>query len=289
MKVTLVSWTPEPERIIAAAAILCYQRATPDEAWEQAANKKRQETLVARLIQAGHWSAVEHVNFTFGIEGISRVCSHQLVRHRIASYSQQSQRYADVGDADYFVKPPSLVELEAGESWGDHPRFEELIGQAVAYYRHVTERTKQTARRREEIYEDARFILPHAGKTNLFWTTNLRNLAQISSLRLCVLSQWEIRQVMLLCKKALMEKDFPLLAKLLVIKCIRWGYCDEGDRCCGIRPTHEAVMAVAKKYRDEVLRADRERGIKYWLRPEDEDIFDLPPRPPDTAEVEGER
>jgi len=235
LRVTLLNHTPEPERTVVAAALLCYQKGSPEEAWERAGKEKLRLRLFEELVRQGHGSTLEHPSFTFGIEGISRACSHQLVRHRLASYNQQSQRYVDVGDPDYFVKPDSLAD--------DGGRFEEVLGQTVAYYRETIERFAEKGKKGEQAQEDARYIIPNAGKTNLIWTTNLRNLLHVSHVRLCSRAQWEIRRMMHACRRA-MEGPFPLIAKYMVVKCHPYalGYCDEEFRSCGFRPLRADIV-----------------------------------------------
>ncbi len=235
MRVTLLTHTPEPERAVVAAALLCYQKGSPEEAWQRAGADKLRTRLFEELVRQGHGSTLEHPCFTFGIEGISRACSHQLVRHRLASYNQQSQRYVDVGDPNYFVKPESLED--------DGGRFEEVIGQTVTYYRETIERLKGEGKKGEQAQEDSRYIIPNAGKTNLIWTTNLRNLLHVAHVRMCMRAQWEIRQMLHECRRA-MEGPFPLIAKYMVVKChpLSMGYCDEEFRSCGFRPLREKVI-----------------------------------------------
>ena len=109
IKVKLLDYTPEPERVVAMAARLCYSAVGAEELSERLSDEKVKE-MVRKMVALGHASTIEHVSFTFGIEGVSRVLTHQLVRHRIASYSQQSQRYVDGSDFDYIL-PQSKKEL----------------------------------------------------------------------------------------------------------------------------------------------------------------------------------
>jgi len=251
LKVTLLTHTPEPERAVVAAALLCYQKGSPEEAWRRAGADKLRTRLFEELVRQGHGSTLEHPSFTFGIEGISRACSHQLVRHRLASYNQQSQRYVDVGDPDYFVKPDSLAD--------DGGRFEEVIGETVSYYRDMIERFAEKGKKGEQAQEDSRYIIPNAGKTNLIWTTNLRNLLHVAHVRMCSRAQWEIRQMLHECRRV-MEVPFPLIAKYMVVKChpLSMGYCDEEFRSCRFRPLREDVVpsdencAPGPGYREEV-------------------------------------
>src|SRR3990167_5845803 len=121
MKAVLLTHTPEPERITVAAALLCYQKGDPEEAYRKAGNAKLRDRLFNELVKQGHGSVLEHASFTFGISGISRACSHQLVRHRIGAFNQQSQRYVNIGDYEYFVVPPSL----------DEEKFKDITKQIV--------------------------------------------------------------------------------------------------------------------------------------------------------------
>ena len=235
MKVSLLAYTPEPERLVVAAALLCYQKGGPEQAYRRAGDEKLRGRLFGELVRQGHGSVLEHPSFTFGIEGISRACSHQLVRHRISAYNQQSQRYVDVGDPEYFVKPESLE--------GDGGRFEEIIGETVGYYRDIVEQFKGEGKTAEQAQEDARYILPNATMTNLIWTTNLRNLLHVCHVRMCSRAQWEIRRLVHECRRA-MEPEFPVIAKYMVVKCHpdAMGYCDEEFRSCGFRPLREDVV-----------------------------------------------
>jgi thymidylate synthase (FAD) len=235
LKVTLLAHTPEPERLVVASALLCYQKGSPEEAFRKAGKDDLRNRLFEELIRQGHGSTLEHPSFTFGIEGISRACSHQLVRHRLASYNQQSQRYVDVGDPDYFVKPESLA--------GDGGRFEQVVGETVRYYREMVDEFTSQGKKGERAQEDSRYIIPNAGKTNLIWTTNLRNLLHVSHVRLCSRAQWEIRAMMAQCRLAVAPR-FPLIAKYMVVKCHprAMGYCDEEFRSCGFRPRREDIV-----------------------------------------------
>jgi len=235
LRVSLLAHTPEPERLVVAAALLCYQKGGPEQAWERAGAEGLRRRLFEELVRQGHGSVLEHASFTFGIEGISRACSHQLVRHRISSYNQQSQRYVDVGDPGYFVKPDSLAD--------DGGRFEGVVSEAVGYYRETVERLKGGGSKAEQAQEDARYILPNAARTNLIWTTNLRNLLHVCRVRMCNRAQWEIRQLLFACRRVI-EPRFPLIGRYMVVKChpMAVGYCDEEFRSCGFRPRREDVV-----------------------------------------------
>lgn len=241
MKVVLLTHTPEPEKITTAAALLCYQKGGPEEAYKKAGNEKLRNRLFNELIRQGHGSVLEHATFTFGISGISRACSHQLIRHRMGAFNQQSQRYVNVGDEDYFVLPPSL----------DEARFREISKQIVDYYNSEVKALLARGKTAEQAQEDARFIIPNAGKTNIIWTTNLRNLIHVAHYRLCTRSQWEIRRLMGLLAKE-MEQTFPQIAQYLVPKCDFYLYCDEGQRTCGRKPLKENIASLIERHGEEL-------------------------------------
>ena len=241
MEVKLLTHTPEPERITVAAALLCYQKGTPQEAYEKAGSEKLKNRLFNELVKQGHGSVLEHANFTFGISGMSRSCSHQLVRHRMGAFNQQSQRYVHVGDYEYFVVPPSL----------DEEKFKDITKQIVDYYNSEVQNLKGKGKTAEQSQEDARFIIPNAGKTNVIWTTNLRNLIHVAHYRLCNRSQWEIRKLLGLVKKE-MQSKFPVIAQYLTPKCDFYLYCDEGQRTCGRIPVKEKIASLIEKYTSEL-------------------------------------
>ncbi|WP_432817992.1 FAD-dependent thymidylate synthase [Trichloromonas sp.] len=216
MLVQLLTHTPDPEKVVAAAARLCYSSASIDSLLEQGA--KEREAFLAKILSLGHLSVLEHVTFTFGIEGISRACSHQLVRHRIASYSQQSQRYVSLKDRLEAVVPASIAdrpELAA--------RFQGLLDEARQVYGELLEAGIPA--------EDARFVLPNATETKLVMTMNARELLHFFSLRCCRRAQWEIRALateMLFAAR----RAAPALFVDAGPGCLR-GACPEGAMTCG--------------------------------------------------------
>ncbi|MEE9202881.1 MAG: FAD-dependent thymidylate synthase, partial [Dehalococcoidia bacterium] len=177
--------------------------------------------LINRLISAGHLSPLEHASFTFSLEGISRVTSHQLVRHRLASYTQRSQRYVRMGEPK-FVTPPSLSATPELRS-----RFEDGVRAAFGLYSELVEAGVAE--------EDARYLLPSAMETEVVMTMNARELIAASALRLCPRAQWEI--VALFEEiKAETTKVASTIGNALKPKCYKLGYCDE-FRSCGLFPT----------------------------------------------------
>jgi len=190
MNVKLLSYTPEPDRVVALSARLCYSKIDISELAEKLTNEKVKE-LLDRLRRSGHLSPFEHASFTFGIEGISRVTSHQLVRHRIASYSQQSQRYVKMTKAE-FVVPPSIMKNE----------------NALELLSSVNESARSAYNRLIELgipEEDARYVLPQGVTTKIIVTMNARELLHFFNLRCCLRAQWEIRMMANLMLKEVKE------------------------------------------------------------------------------------
>ncbi len=216
MPVQLLTHTPEPEQTVAAAARLCYSAASIGHLVEK--SRTDREALLRKILSLGHFSVLEHVSFTFGVEGISRACSHQLVRHRLASYSQQSQRYVSHRERFAAVTPPSIAarpEL--------HARFEELLGQIHGVYRDLLDAGIPA--------EDARFVLPNAAETKIVVTMNARELWHFFNLRCCRRAQWEIRVLATEMLRAV-RGVAPLLFAEAGPGCLR-GACPEGEMTCG--------------------------------------------------------
>ena len=179
MEVKLITHTPDPDRTCAAAARLTHSRLTGEKLIEQMSDKDI-KMLLDGVMKLGHTSVVEHASFTFSISGISRTCSHQLVRHRIASYSQQSQRY--VKPEESFVTPPTILQKEEAKEIF----YETLINCSDAYKKLLDFGVPK---------EDARFIMPNASKTSIIVTMNARSLINFFELRLERGAQWEIREL----------------------------------------------------------------------------------------------
>ncbi|NJE84634.1 FAD-dependent thymidylate synthase [Thermococcus sp. CX2] len=221
IKVKLVNYTKKPLETVTWAALISYWDEWETEAFERMGEKDVTMHL-PKVLGYGHESILEHAVLTFSIEGISRITSHQLVRHRIASYTQQSQRYIKLNPENVeetFVIPESVKERpELYEKW------KEFMKRAIELY--------------EESYsegvhqEDARFILPQAVKTKIVVTMNLRELKHFFGLRACERSQWEIREVAWKMLKEIAKNDElrPIIkwAKLGP-RCIQLGYCPEGQ------------------------------------------------------------
>lgn len=216
MRVRLLFHTPDPEKVVYLAARLCYSKLSVSEL-EKEANHKSPVELIRRLKASGHHSVFEHATFTFSLEGISRVATHQLVRHRIASYSQRSQRYVDESAFDYVVPPSVKAKPEAKRL------FEEFVEHSREVYKRLVEMGVDR--------EDARFLLPQAVETKIIVTMNARELMHFFTLRCCNRAQWEIREV---AKKMLSEvkRVAPVLFEDAGPACLR-GPCSEGEYSCG--------------------------------------------------------
>ena len=240
LNVKLLAHTPEPERVVAAAARLCYSAVGVDALLEKS-TPERDAKFVRMLAGLGHASPIEHASFTFGIEGVSRALLAQITRHRIAAYSVQSQRYVRLDDF-HFVVPPEVESdpeakaafLTAMEEEGRHY----LNIAAALQKKHKAElmaqglEEKEAEKKAEKLAnEDARFVLPNACETKMVVTMNARSLQNFFHLRCCNRAQWEIR--------ALAEEMFKLvypIAPALFAQagppCVA-GPCPEGKMCCG--------------------------------------------------------
>ena len=216
MKVTLITHTPEPEKVIAGAAKLCYS-SSDIESLMNGLTTEKIETFIKKLTDLGHQSPLEHCSFTFGIEGISRALSHQLVRHRIASYSQKSQRYVKEGQFEYII-PPKIIENRA-----DKNVYENFMKYAQETYDYFI--------RNGIPAEDARFVLPNACDTKMILTMNARSLHNFFRHRCCNRAQWEIRE--LACEMVKLCREVaPNLFKNAGPACLT-GPCPEGKMTCG--------------------------------------------------------
>ncbi|HHU81398.1 MAG TPA: FAD-dependent thymidylate synthase [Firmicutes bacterium] len=231
MKVTLLTCTPDPDQLVAAAARLCYSGKDPA-AILQGLTADRQKELLARLRAAGHDSPLEHASFTFIITGVSRALSHQLVRHRIASYSQRSQRYVSEAGFTYVV-PPSVRRSPVAEE-----RFHHLIEEIREAYNSLVELGVP--------HEDARYLLPNACTTQLMMTMNARSLLNFLELRCCRRAQWEINCLAWKIR-SLLQDAAPLTFALAGPACLVRGKCREGKHTCGQPYTREEAERLGKE------------------------------------------
>ncbi len=252
MKVTLITHTPLPEKVIASSAKLCYSAATIDTVMDGLTDEKT-AAFVDMLGEIGHESPIEHASFTFGIEGVSRSLLAQLTRHRMASYSVQSQRYVHEAMFDYVLPPEIAAIPEAAAEYRramkeDQEHYDSLT--AILKEKHIkdmlaagmTDREAARAAEKKAI-EDARFVLPNACATKLMMTMNARSLMNFFHHRCCNRAQWEIRelaeQMFVLCYKAA-----PHLFRNAGPKCVH-GACPEGKMSCGmVKQMRERYAAI---------------------------------------------
>jgi thymidylate synthase (FAD) len=214
-EVHLIAYTPQPALVVASAAKLCYSPSAASDIFDGLDTAAVRDFL-KKLRSVGHLSPFEHASFTFAADGLSRVASHQLVRHRIASFSQQSQRYVKVS-APQAVAPPSVSAIpEAAAIFAS-----QLKSAAEAYERLISLGVPK---------EDARFILPHGAPTSLIMTMNAREMHHFFSLRLCRRAQWEIRglagKMLALVIEAARELFDPAGPS-----CLTEGRCREAQSC----------------------------------------------------------
>ena len=249
MKVKLIAHTPRPETVVASAAKLCYSPVGVEEI-TQNLTKEKTENFVNMLMDIGHESPIEHVSYTFAVEGVSRVLTHQLVRHRLASYSQQSQRYVKLNQFEYII-PPSIEENEEAKEI-----FLEAMRQDQKFYDNLvdllTEEHKETfineglksetAEKKaiKKAIEDARFVFPSACETKIVVTMNARSLMNFFKHRCCNRAQWEIQNLAIEMLR-LVKEESPTLFKHAGPSCLT-DKCPEGKMTCG------KIEEVRKKF-----------------------------------------
>jgi len=224
LKVLLLEHTPNPEQVVAMAAKLCYSPSDVEGLKGKIAAKD-QKAFVEKLVSIGHMSPVEHVSFTFGIEGISRACSHQLVRHRVASYSQQSQRYVRETEFDYVI--PETIKTDKALT----AKFKKQMAVSQKAYDEVIKELGKRGITGENASQDARFILPNAAETKIVVSMNARELLHFFRVRCCNRAQWEIR-AMATDMLSLVKGAAPVLFKDSGPGCVK-GKCPEGKMSCG--------------------------------------------------------
>ena len=240
LKVILLRHTLSPEETVALAAKLCYSKSTISDLNEKISSKD-QSDFIGKLMDMGHESVLEHASFTFGVEGVSRVLLAQLTRHRIASFSVQSQRYVSYENGFGYIIPESIAAL--GDDYA--ARFHEQMKTIESWY---TDWQKLLGKG-EKSNEDARFVLPNACETRIMVTMNVRELRHVFSLRMCNRAQWEIRKMAEEMFRLCFETA-PALFMNAGPACIR-GKCPEGEKSCGqaarIREEREKLIREAAK------------------------------------------
>ena len=222
MNVKLIRHTLSPEELVALGARLCYSK-TDIDGLQKRIGDRDQAAFVHKIMDMGHESVLEHATFTFGIEGVSRVLLAQLTRHRLASFSVQSQRYVSMEDGAQYVIPPRIIDLGAGA-------VDEYAEQMETMHRWYREWIAKLGGGSDAL-EDARFVLPGACETRLMLTMNVRELLHFFSLRCCSRAQWEIRalanEMLRICRDIA-----PVIFAQAGPRCVR-GHCPEGEKSCG--------------------------------------------------------
>lgn len=218
MNVTLLNFTPEPEKTIVLSARLCYSDSKITEL-EDRIKGLSYDKFLGKILSMGHLSVLEHASFTFGIEGISRATSHQLVRHRLASYSQQSQRYVAFDKVFDYVMPDTIARSQTAKK-----DFMRMVKSIHRIYKKLIELGVPP--------EDARYILPNASTTKIIVTMNARELLHFFHLRCCERAQWEIREMAVMMLK-LVRKKAPIIFGKAGPGCVSDGRCTEGNMTCG--------------------------------------------------------
>ena len=240
LKVKLMAHTPNPDAVVAAAAKLCYSPVGVDGIMEKLTDEEVAK-FVNTLVNMGHESPIEHVSFTFAIEGISRSCSHQIVRHRIASFSQQSQRYVKLDQFEYII-PPEIERNEEAkkifiESMNkcqeDYNKLVEIL--FAKHYQELLDKgvseKKAKSQAEKMSIEDARYVFPNACETKMVFTINARSLYNFFHHRCCERAQWEIRELATEMLR-LVREVAPILFNNVGPNCLN-GACPEGKMTCG--------------------------------------------------------
>ncbi|MDO5095486.1 MAG: FAD-dependent thymidylate synthase [Peptostreptococcaceae bacterium] len=224
LRVKLIAHSSEPDKVATMAAKLCYSPVGVEEIGNNLSDEQVDKFL-NMLVSIGHESPIEHASFTFAIEGISRACSHQLVRHRIASYSQQSQRYVRLDKMEYII-PPSIEAIPSAKE-----KYIRAMEQSQKDYSDLVDLLMEAGRTEKEAIEDARYVFPNACETKIVVTMNARTLLNFFAKRCCERAQWEIKE---LAYEMLREckKVAPILFRKAGPSCYT-GKCKEGKMTCG--------------------------------------------------------
>ncbi len=237
-RVELLGHTPDPLSVIYVAFRQCYHAGFVGDMWNDIENEKitreKQADFIRKVVSSGHESPIEHVNFTFALGNVSRALTHQLVRHRIASFSQQSQRYVSAKDFQYITPPSIEKKPEALEKYN---ACMDTIAQA---YEELQSLLSEATNDQSKANEDARFVLPQAAVSNIVVTMNVRSLINFFHHRCCTRAQWEIRsvanQMLKHCRNVL-----PEIFDNQGAKCEKTKTCPEGKFCCGRYPAVQSV------------------------------------------------
>lgn len=228
MFVSLLTYTPDSESLVATAARLCYS-ASDFQTLTQSTLPDDNRQMISKVLALGHYGVLEHAVFSFAVEGVSRALTHQLVRHRLASFAQQSQRYVDFDNGFEYKVPPAIAEQPELAS-----RFDDEMRRLAALYADLREAGIAS--------EDARFVLPNAAHSRIIITMNARELRHFFRLRCCRRAQWEIRDLAKLMLKEVLAAA-PSLFQDAGPGCLA-GVCPEGQMSCG------AAAEVRREFAD---------------------------------------
>ncbi|KAJ52218.1 thymidylate synthase (FAD) [Clostridium tetanomorphum] len=232
VKVKLLEYTPNPEKVVASAAKLCYSPVGIEEIQDNLNDEKINKFLNV-LISYGHESPIEHISFTFAAEGVSRSLTHQLVRHRIASYSQQSQRYVKLNQFEYIIPPEIENNKEAKNIFIEAMENSQKSYNAIVDLleeKYISEGMKASDAEKKAI-EDSRYVFPNACETKIIFTMNARSLMNFFRHRCCNRAQWEIRELANAMLNEVKEVA-PIIFKYSGPSCV-CGNCPEGKMSCG--------------------------------------------------------
>ena len=242
-RVELLAHTPDPLALVYAAFRQCYHAGDVADMWPQllsgGISREKQAAFVEKIMASGHASPIEHVSFTFALSGVSRALTHQLVRHRIASYSQQSQRYVDASNMNYVMPPAIAADPRA------RARFQAFMEEVGSAYRDLKEMLEEDGRG-SAACEDARFVLPNACDTKMVLTMNARSLQNFFRHRCCNRAQWEIRALAKEMLRLVLQVA-PTLFSQSGPPCLR-GACPEGKMSCG---QMQQVREEYRRFREE--------------------------------------
>lgn len=247
--VNTIDGSKNPERVVAAAGKLCYSKSNILGLYN-GIDDESSKKFISMLSELGHQSPIEHISFTFGIEGISRTCSHQIVRHRLASYSQQSQRYVDLQNDFNFIMPESIKNNEKAKLLYEKSMLQDMdvykqITDALIkeYTKGVTDK-KEISKLTKKALEDSRFALPNACETRIIVTMNARTLLNFFKERCCNRAQWEIRDVANQMLDIVLDVA-PNVFSNAGAPCV-FGKCPEGKMGCGQKQSPKIKQIIKR-------------------------------------------
>jgi thymidylate synthase (FAD) len=249
MEVTLIQVPQDPISTIYIAARACYSDKKIAELAKEAKEKSEESKLklIKAVMSSGHLSTTEHVSFTFAIDGMTRIYTQQLVRHRLAAYSQQSQRYVRMHDIIEEIM--ENAKLDFGDAPEKLESYRLEVTEAIESYNKMVDELIESGMDSEEACEHARLLLPNATPSNILVTMNLREIMHVCNIRMCTRAQKEIRKVFTTLARMIIEL-FPFLKDYLVPKCKALGYCDE-HKSCGMMPKKEVVLTAYQNWKKQ--------------------------------------